>query len=236
MWYLLGAVTPLPRPLWQAVLCLCVAGFFGLVASRHWNVHTQKLDILFQLINYCINFCPEISRKMGSKALDELTLQSDFPIYKLNGFSALCWMVVVTACKWLKAGVVSSHISGIKLPQPHWFTKCHQDMPVSMLEHDIRCQLTGLIRNVQVEMSHVEPEWLCVFPESYSAVCWHFYLQYSECFTSLNKPVESRWFYLHALTGPARTESHNMFSVWVFIEVTCHNTFWPTEWPIVYLH
>lgn len=54
-----------PPPLWRAVLCLCVAGFFGLVASRHWNVHTQTFMYWICYFSwFLIASYPKLSKKM----------------------------------------------------------------------------------------------------------------------------------------------------------------------------
>lgn len=105
-------------------------------------------------------------------------------------------MSVVTTSWWLRAGNASSHRSGIKLPQPDWFTVSwgHASVHVTMTSAN---DLLGLFEMFRWKY-HI---WNCHdFPQSCWPVSWDFYLQYFECFTSLNKPLECRWFsYMHWL-------------------------------------
>lgn len=99
-------------------------------------------------------------------------------------------MLVVITSWWLRAGNASSHRSGIKLPQPDWFTVSwgHASVHVTMTSPN---DLLGLFEMFRWKY-HI---WNCHdFPQSCWPVSWDFYLQYFECFTSLNKPLECRWF------------------------------------------
>lgn len=91
--------------------------------------------------------------------------------------SSPCWIWVVIKSQWVHGagGLASIWSSGLRLPQPDWFTGCHENMPLRPCrQSDIRRWFVGLIRNVQVKMSQVKLSWL-------SRVMLGFLLRFSTC-------------------------------------------------------
>lgn len=112
--------------------------------------------------------------------------------HKPNALSALCWMQVVRTSSWLRQG----------LPLAADLASNYPNLT------DLQCVMRICLRPCQ-SMTRGD-DWayskcsganvtcgadmtLCPH-ESRPAACWGFYLQYSECFTALNKPLERRRF------------------------------------------